>query len=111
MMTQTTATSECSWVRAPADSPIAVRLPLLLTGNPWNRPAPTLAAPRARNSWLASMLYPPRTVGDQVPTDGLLARRLGYGFLHYQPQLPGTPRGPRAMRMLGRPLRPILFTS
>ena len=56
MTTQTTATSECSWVRAPADSPIAVRLPLLLTGNPWNSPAPTFAAPRARNSWLASVL-------------------------------------------------------
>src|SRR5262249_36544568 len=54
---------------------------------------------------------PGLVVGDQVPTDSLLARRLGYGFLHYQPQLPGTPRGPRAMRLLGRPLRPILFTS
>ena len=49
-------------------------------------------------------------VGDQVATDGLLARRLGYTFLHYQPRLATMPRGPRAMRMLGRPLRPILFT-
>jgi len=54
---------------------------------------------------------PGLVVGDQVPTDGLLARRLGYGFVHYEPRLPGTPRGPRAMRVLGRPLRPILFTT
>jgi hypothetical protein len=54
---------------------------------------------------------PGLVVGDQLPTDGLLARRLGYGFVHYQPDLPGTPRGPRAMRMLGHTLRPILFTS
>ena len=58
-----------------------------------------------------SLPRPGLVVGDQVPTDGLLARRLGYGFLHYQPQLRGTPGGPRAMRMLGYPLRPILFTS
>lgn len=58
-----------------------------------------------------SLPRPGLVVGDQVPTDGLLARRLRYGFVHYQPYLPGTPRGPRTMRMLGRPLRPILFTS
>jgi predicted HAD superfamily phosphohydrolase YqeG len=57
-----------------------------------------------------SLPRPDLVVGDQVPTDGLLARRLGYGFVHYQPRLPGTPRSPRAMRMLGQPLRPILFT-
>jgi predicted HAD superfamily phosphohydrolase YqeG len=49
-------------------------------------------------------------VGDQVATDGLLARRLGYTFLHYEPPRATMSRGPRAMRMLGRPLRTILFT-
>jgi hypothetical protein len=58
-----------------------------------------------------SLPRPSLVVGDQVRTDGLLARHLGYGFLHYQPLLPGTPRGPRAMQMLGHPLRPILFTG
>jgi hypothetical protein len=58
-----------------------------------------------------SLPRPGLVVGDQVPTDGLLARCLGYGFVHYQPHLAGTPRGPRAMRMLGHPLRPILFTA
>ena len=46
---------ECSWVRLPIASPIAVRLPLLLTGNPENSRAPRLAAPRAKNSCRASI--------------------------------------------------------
>jgi predicted HAD superfamily phosphohydrolase YqeG len=58
-----------------------------------------------------SLPRPGLVVGDQIPTDGLLARRLGYGFVHYQPHLHATPRGPRAMRMLAHPLRPILFTG
>ena len=56
--TSTRVTSEYSWVRAPAASASAVRLPLLLTGNPLNRPAPTLAAPSATSSWLASISPP-----------------------------------------------------
>ena len=42
-------------MRLPIVSPITVRLPLLLTGKPENNPAPRLAAPRARNSWRASI--------------------------------------------------------
>jgi predicted HAD superfamily phosphohydrolase YqeG len=48
-------------------------------------------------------------IGDQVATDGLLARRLGYTFLHYSPDLTHAPAGPRFMNDLGRPLEPILF--
>jgi predicted HAD superfamily phosphohydrolase YqeG len=48
-------------------------------------------------------------IGDQVATDGLLARRLGYTFLHYSPDLAHAPAGPRLMRDLGRPLRSLLF--
>jgi hypothetical protein len=48
-------------------------------------------------------------IGDQVATDGLLARRLGYTFLHYCPDLADAPAGPRLMRDLGRPLEPFLF--
>jgi predicted HAD superfamily phosphohydrolase YqeG len=51
---------------------------------------------------------PGAVVGDQVATDGILAWRLGYTFVHYTPQLP-VPLGPRLMRLLGRPLRPLLF--
>ncbi|WP_347588255.1 hypothetical protein [Acrocarpospora sp. B8E8] len=46
-------------------------------------------------------------VGDQVATDGLLACRLGYTFLHYCPSLPHIPRGPRLMRHLGRPIHAV----
>ena len=45
------STAGCGY---PSVSPIAVRLPLLLTGNPENNPAPRLAAPKARNSCRAS---------------------------------------------------------
>ena len=49
------ATSEYSWLRLPSESPMTVRLPLLLTGNPWISPVDRLDAPRASSSWLASM--------------------------------------------------------
>jgi hypothetical protein len=49
-------------------------------------------------------------IGDQVATDGILARRLGYTFLHYCPDLTHAPAGPRLMNELGRPLHLLLFT-
>jgi len=49
-------------------------------------------------------------IGDQVATDGILARRLGYVFVHYRPK-PGTiPVGPRLLELSGRLLEPLLFT-
>jgi predicted HAD superfamily phosphohydrolase YqeG len=51
---------------------------------------------------------PGGVLGDQVATDGLLAWRLGYAFLHYCPSI-DLPLGPRLMRALGRPLRHLLF--
>ena len=48
-------------------------------------------------------------VGDQVPTDGLLAYRLGYTFLHYSPSLADTPIGPKLMHHWGQIIRPLLF--
>lgn len=51
-------------------------------------------------------------VGDQVATDGVLAWRLGYAFLHVRPTHPASvPLGPRIMNGLGRPLRPFLFNQ
>lgn len=41
-----------------------------------------------------SLPRPGLVVGDQIRTDGLLARRFGYAFVHYQPHLHATPRGP-----------------
>ncbi len=52
---------------------------------------------------------PGAVIGDQVPTDGLLARRLGFTFLHYQPPAGGVPLGPRLMHHLGRLAVPALF--
>jgi hypothetical protein len=52
---------------------------------------------------------PGAVLGDQLPTDGLLAHRLGYVFLHYAPDLPGVPAGPRLMHGWGQVLRPVLF--
>jgi hypothetical protein len=49
-------------------------------------------------------------VGDQVPTDGMLARLLGFTFLHYQPRLGDVPLGPRLMHRAGRLAVPLLFS-
>jgi predicted HAD superfamily phosphohydrolase YqeG len=48
-------------------------------------------------------------VGDQVATDGVLAHRLGYTFLHYSPELSGVPAGPRLLQHLGELAVPFLF--
>jgi hypothetical protein len=47
-------------------------------------------------------------VGDQVATDGVLAWRLGYAFAHAR-HGQTLPWGPRAMRLLGRPLLRLIF--
>jgi predicted HAD superfamily phosphohydrolase YqeG len=52
---------------------------------------------------------PGAVVGDQVATDGVLARRLGYAFIHYRPSLDRIPLGPKLMSQIGRPLLPMLF--
>ncbi|WP_043619074.1 hypothetical protein [Nonomuraea candida] len=54
---------------------------------------------------------PGMIVGDQIATDGLLAWRLGYTFLHYRPAPATIPAGPRAMGYVGRPFERLLFTA
>jgi hypothetical protein len=49
-------------------------------------------------------------IGDQVATDGILARRLGCGFVLYDVHQDGIPAGPRLMGACGRLVRPLLFT-
>jgi hypothetical protein len=49
-------------------------------------------------------------IGDQVATDGILARRLGYGFIQFDPPA-GIPVGPRLMAAAGRLVQPLLFTK
>jgi predicted HAD superfamily phosphohydrolase YqeG len=48
-------------------------------------------------------------IGDQVLTDGLLARRLGYLFIHVTPERGRVPPAPWLLRQLGRPARLLLF--
>jgi hypothetical protein len=52
---------------------------------------------------------PGAVIGDQLPTDGILAYRLGYLFLHYDPPYGHVPIGPRLMHRWGQAVRPILF--
>jgi hypothetical protein len=49
-------------------------------------------------------------IGDQVATDGILARRLGYAFVQYRPPPGRIPAGPQLMNRFGRLVRPLLFT-
>lgn len=49
-------------------------------------------------------------VGDQIATDGLLARRLGYTFVQYRPPPDEMPAGPRLLRQVGRLVRPVAFS-
>jgi len=77
-----------------------VRVMYLASAGKPLRAAPYRALPR-----------PGAVVGDQVATDGLLAYRLGYTFLHWSPPLTGVPPGPRLMQFLGRVAKPLFFTS
>jgi hypothetical protein len=52
---------------------------------------------------------PGAVAGDQLPTDGILAYRLGFTFLHYAPKLTGVPFGPALMHRWGELVRPVLF--
>jgi predicted HAD superfamily phosphohydrolase YqeG len=89
--------------------------------NSARRPTALPGVPGLTVSYLASARKPLRTapyrglprpgavIGDQLPTDGLLARRLGFTFLHWDPPPAGVPAGPRLMHRLGRLARPLFF--
>jgi predicted HAD superfamily phosphohydrolase YqeG len=94
---------------------------LVVATNSARRPSAIPAVAGVRVVYIASAGKPLRTapyrglprpgvvIGDQLPTDGLLARRLGYTFLHWDPKLTGVPPGPRVLHQLGRLTRPLLF--
>ena len=63
-----------------------------------------------RTAPYGSFPRPGVVIGDQVATDGILARRLGYAFVQYRPPLDRLPAGPRLMDRVGRLVRPLLFT-
>ncbi len=91
--------------------------------NSQRRPSVVPSAAGVRVVYLASAGKPLRTaeyrrfprpgvvIGDQVATDGILARRLGYAFVLFDPHLTGLPAGPRLMGTAGRLVRPLLFTQ
>lgn len=94
---------------------------LIFATNSSRRPSVIPPVPGVRVVYLASAGKPLRTaayrglprpgavIGDQVPTDGLLAYRLGFTFMHWTPRLVGVPLGPRLMHVLGRSARPLFF--
>ena len=89
--------------------------------NSLRRPSAALAGDDVRAEYLASAGKPLRTryyrdfprpgvvIGDQLATDGALARRLGYAFVQYHPDEGSLPPGPRLMDSIGRLVRPMLF--
>ncbi|HEV2375027.1 MAG TPA: hypothetical protein VGS19_23065 [Streptosporangiaceae bacterium] len=92
------------------------------TSNSQRRPSAQPATAGVRVLYLASAAKPFRTsfyrgfprpgamVGDQVATDGILARRLGYAFVQCCPVAGRVPPGPRLLSLLGSLVRPLLFT-
>jgi hypothetical protein len=90
--------------------------------NSLRRPTTVPSRPGVRVVYLASARKPlwtapyaefPRpgvVIGDQIATDGLLARRLGYTFLDYRPPGIHVPWGPRLLNYGGRLARPLFFT-
>jgi predicted HAD superfamily phosphohydrolase YqeG len=95
---------------------------LVFATNSRRRPSAVPARQDIEVRYLASAGKPLRTApyrdlprpgavaGDQVPTDGLLARRLGFTFLLCQPPLADVPLGPAIMRQLGQLALPLLFS-
>jgi predicted HAD superfamily phosphohydrolase YqeG len=89
--------------------------------NSLRRPTVLLAADGVRVVYVAHAGKPMRTgyyqgfprpgvvIGDQMATDGALARRLGYTFLEYHPDQRSLPVGPRVMDWAGQLVRPLLF--
>ncbi len=63
----------------------------------------------ARTAPYRAMPRPGVVVGDQIATDGVLARRLGFTFLHVRQQLRSMPAGPMLLAGAGQMLRPLLF--
>ena len=89
--------------------------------NSLRRPSVVPSSPGVRVVYLAAARKPLRTtayqqfprpgalIGDQVATDGILARRLGYAFIRVDPPT-GVPVGPWLMAVAGRVVHPLLFT-
>src|SRR5262245_45167621 len=94
---------------------------LCFATNSARRPSRIPAGAAAQVVYLASAGKPLQTaqyqrlpapgvvLGDQVLTDGVLARRLGFTFLHYCPEPASMPIGPRLWQYCGRLALPLVF--
>ena len=94
---------------------------VIFATNSARRPSTVPACDGIQVRYLASAGKPLRTApyhdlprpgamgGDQLPTVGILAYRLGFTFLHYSPKLTGVPLGPELMHRWGELVCPLLF--
>ena len=90
--------------------------------NSLRRPSSVMPSTKVRAVYLAAAGKPLRisqyqdfprpgaVVGDQMATDGILARRLGYTYLECPPP-DHMPLGPRMMHGLGSLVGPLVFTG
>ena len=69
----------------------------------------TSAGKPLRTAAYRGLPRPVAVIGDQVPTDGLLAYRLGFTFMYWNPRLAGVPLGPRVLHRLGQLALPLFF--
>ena len=69
----------------------------------------TSAAKPLRTAAYRGLPRPGAVIGDQAPTDGLLAYRLEYTFMYWNPQLAGVPLGPKVLHLLGQLSLPLFF--
>jgi predicted HAD superfamily phosphohydrolase YqeG len=103
-----------------AEAQTAIKI-ICFASNSARHPSVTLKSESIRVVYLNSAHKPLRirpyerlprpgiVVGDQILTDGLLAGRLGYMFLYYDPQLRNVPIWPRVMKVSGSLLGPFIF--
>jgi predicted HAD superfamily phosphohydrolase YqeG len=94
---------------------------LVFSTNSARRPSAIPPVPGVQVRYLTSAGKPLRTaayhglprpgavIGDQVPTDGLLAYRLEFTFMYWDPPLDGVPLGPRLMHVVGGLALPLFF--
>ena len=92
---ETAPTRPATWVFAPACSATAVRDPLVLTANPWNRPADTFAAPIPIISWFPSTRLPDR------PAKADAVEIVSTSATSAMPNAPGTAASRRRRRRRG----------
>ena len=94
---------------------------VVVATNSWRRLPPLVASPGLSVGYVRRACKPLRVapykdlprpgvvVGDQLAGEGVLARRLGYRFLHWAPALASIPPGARLVKSLNRPLARLLF--